>query len=284
MTEIKNEPVKLLPESAAADWPNVAAYRPPGWRAAWSPAEVGWRWDEYFAAKARGERPTIDPEVLYHVKLLRQAWFTRPEVWRLAELLIGPPEVDPFWNPWSHVHRMYSGVRLLDGVDGRDGFDLSLWGRVTSPTCETAVGRGRTAYVNGPHDDTAAYVALAVRAVCAGHRVAAVVALDGCNWFAGGTAGFGPGEPKVAGLVDVLSCDVLAIPEGGRMSFLPAPGISASSPSKGYALAVWGVLDELFASNDGRGIRVEVDGQRWALIQGCGDAGTVRDNTHVFKT
>ena len=187
-----------LPESSAAPWPGESFYRPPGWRSKLAPGEIGPRLavvtsqleEDWENAKLITERKRLEE----HVTLLRQMWVTREWVWRMAEALVGPPELDPFWHPWSHVHRLWGGVRLLDGNDGRDGFNLSLWGRVgivdaSKPGLPTINGstRGRTAYVNGPHGDTARYVETCARAARAKHKVAAVVALDGCGWFAGNT-------------------------------------------------------------------------------------------------
>ena len=147
-----------LPESSAAPWPGESFYRPPGWRSKLAPGEIGPRLavvtsqleEDWENAKLITERKRLEE----HVTLLRQMWVTREWVWRMAEALVGPPELDPFWHPWSHVHRLWGGVRLLDGNDGRDGFNLSLWGRVgivdaSKPGLPTIDGstRGRTAYV-----------------------------------------------------------------------------------------------------------------------------------------
>lgn len=277
-----------LPLSSAAPWSGADVFRPPGWRDPRSPAQVVARLAELEAERSGSgwESATLSTakeaaRLEEHVKILRQSWVTRPNVWRLAEALIGPPEVDPFWNPWSYTHRLYSGVRLLDGLQGRDGFDLRLWGTVRgAPSAwnedrqcfEIPPSRPRTAYVNGPHGNTAKYVGLAARAAAAGHRVAAVVALDGCNWFAGATS---DGEDHSRRHADVASCDVLAVPEGGRMSFEPPPGIAESSPAKGYALALWGVPETLDLWRGRGGSRVVVDGTTWTLLRGCGDAGLV---------
>lgn len=270
--------VAHLPESAAAPWPNLDEYRPPGWRSPLSPAQVVARLAaikaaqsglEWSSAKLAREAAILTE----HVGILRQCWTTRLHVWRLAEYLIGPPEVDPFANAWSQIHQTWSGVRLLDGNDGRDGFDLTLWGRVGE--------RGRTAYVNGPHDDTGGYVSLSVRAANEGHAVAVVVPLDGCKWFAGAgavvTSDVAAEDQTATTPRDVASCDVLAIPEGGRMSFMPAPGVKASSPNKGYGLAVWGVAPELMARlfANGPAVRVTFGGHAWVLLRGCGDAGRI---------
>lgn len=295
--------VTHLPESSAAPWPGEATYRPPGWRSKLAPGEISPRLadvndlleSDWENAALITERKRLEE----HVALLRQMWVTRMYVWCLAEALVGPPEVDPFWHPWSHVHKVWAGVRLLDGNDGRNGFDLSLWGRVTEPgsTSSFVLGslsvkressdRGRTAYVNGPHGDTARYVETCTRAARAGHKVAAVVALDGCGWFAGNTstglaAAYEDGQPSreiVQLAADVLSCDLLCIPEGGRMSFEPPPGVKPSSPTKGYALAIWGAtMDEARrlpgATSDqpGCAVRVTIDGHRWVILPGCGDA------------
>ena len=199
------------------------------------------------------------------------------------------------------MHRLWGGVRLLDGNEGRDGFNLSLWGRVTEPGSSTsfalgnlavkreATERGRTAYVNGPHGDTARYVETCARAARAKHKVAAVVALDGCGWFAGNTTAEPLAAPDAAGTLeahvptqhaaDVLSCDLLCVPEERRMSFEPPPGVPPSSPTKGYALAVWGAtMDDarrLAPTSIDRGgaVRVTVAGHRWVILPGCGDAG-----------
>lgn len=272
--------VKHLPESAAARWPGEATYRPPGWQSELAPEKIGKRlievnkileadWDNGVLI---AERDVLEA----HLAILRQMWITRERVWRLAELLIGPPEVDPFWHPWSHIHKLWGGVRLLDGNEGRDGFDLSLWGRravvdTSKPGLPTVDGstRGRTAYVNGPHGDTAKYVETCTQAARAGHKVAAVVALDGNGWFAGNA----DNVPT-----DVLSCDLLCIPEGGRMSFEPPPGVKPSSPTKGYALAVWGAsMDDVrrlpgAAGAPGGAVRVTINGYRWVILPGCGDA------------
>lgn len=301
--------VQHLPESSAAPWPTVDAYRPPGWTSPLSPPAVV----TALAALKKADERDFDPvgaaerkeriaDLELHVALLRQAWCTRLEVWRLAEALIGPPEVDPFWNPWSVTHQTWSGVRLLDGNDGRDGFDLSLWGRVimsSAPGLPSLIrtppfGRGRTAYVNGPHGDTSRYVALSTGAAAAGHRVAAVTALDGTGWFAGGTETVN-GDPPAKVRRDVLSCDVLAIPADGRMSFVAPPvGIASSSPRAGYGLALWGVPPEILfrlwpesglVGPDGRAVRVTHVGAPWVLLRGCGDPGqatVVRDLTSII--
>ena len=298
-----------LPESSAAPWPTVDAYRPPGWTSPLSPSAVV----ATLAALKKADERDFDPvgaaerkerivDLERHVALLRQAWCTRLEVWRLAEALLGPPEVDPFWNPWSVTHATWSGVRLLDGNDGRDGFDLSLWGRVSMPSVfgppslirTPPFGRGRTAYVNGPHGDTSRYVALSTGAAAAGHRVAAVTGLDGCGWFAGGTETVN-GDPPGKVSRDVLSCDVLAIPADGRMSFVVPPvGLGSSSPRSGYGLALWGVPPEVLfklwpdggpVGPDGRAVRVTHAGAPWVLLRGCGDPGvatTVRDLTSII--
>lgn len=288
-----------LPESSATPWPGEATYRPPGWTSPLAPGEVGPRlvavlksldgdWDN---ATLLAEQKLLEA----HVVILRQMWTTREKVWRLAELLVGPPEIDPFWHPWSHVHKMFAGVRLLDGNEGRNGFDLSLWGRVEEDPnlSHPEQGRGRTAYVNGPHGDTARYVDLCTQAARVGHKVAAVVALDGNGWFAGNTSTEPAVAPDVTGTLeahvpmqhaaDVLSCDLLCIPEGGRMSFEPPPGVKASSPTKGYALAVWGAtMDDARRLPGARSdqpdcaVRVMIDGQRWVILPGCGDATTAR--------
>lgn len=281
--------VTHLPESSAAPWPGESTYRPPGWRSKLAPGEIGPRLrevaslleDDWENAKLITERKRLEE----HVALLRQMWVTRPWVWRLAEALIGPPEVDPFWHPWSHVHKLWGGVRLLDGNDGRDGFDLSLWGRAEEDPNLTNGGRGRTAYVNGPHGDTTRCVETCTRAARADHKVAAVVALDGCGWFAGNTstepaAVYEDGQPSrevVRLAADVLSCDLLCVPEERRMSFEPPPGVPPSSPTKGYALAVWGATmadaRRLAPTSIDRGgaVRVTVDGHRWVILPGCGD-------------
>jgi len=168
----------------------------------------------------------------------------------------------------------------------RNGFDLSLWGRVTDPgsavpftlgglsATRASSERGRTAYVNGPHGDTAKYVETCTQASRAGHKVAAVVALDGNGWFAGNS----DNVPT-----DVLSCDLLCIPEGGRMSFEPPPGVKPSSPTKGYALAVWGAsMDDVrrlpgAAGAPGGAVRVTINGYRWVILPGCGDASLWHD-------
>ncbi len=289
-----------LPESSAAPWPGESTYRPPGWRSKLAPGEIGPRLavvtslleEDWENAKLITERKRLEE----HVTLLRQMWVTREWVWRMAEALVGPPELDPFWHPWSHVHRLWGGVRLLDGNEGRDGFDLSLWGRVgivdaSKPGLPTIDGstRGRTAYVNGPHGDTARYVETCTRAARAKHKVAAVVALDGCGWFAGNTTAKPLAAPDATGILeahvptqhaaDVLSCDLLCVPEERRMSFEPPPGVPPSSPTKGYALAVWGAtMDDarrLAPTSIDRGgaVRVTVAGHRWVILPGCGDAG-----------
>ena len=287
-----------LPDSSAAPWPGEATYRPPGWTSPLAPGEVGPRlaavlksldgdWDN---ATLLAEQKLLEA----HVMILRQMWTTREKVWRLAELLVGPPEVDPFWHPWSHVHKMFAGVRLLDGNEGRNGFDLSLWGRVMLAGESLAFdaegapqSRGRTAYVNGPHGNTARYVDLCTQAARAGHKVAAVVALDGNGWFAGNTSnddGRYDGSSPALQPADVLSCDLLCIPEGGRMSFEPPPGVKASSPTKGYALAVWGAtMDDARRLPGARSsdqpdcaVRVVIDGQRWVILPGCGDVTAAR--------
>lgn len=278
----------FLPESSAAPWPDESDFRPPGWRGKLSPVQVILRlaeveeerkapggWDSDKLAKEAGRLREL-------VKILRQSWCTPEYVWRLAEMLLGPPEVDPFWNPWGCTHLLWSGVRLLDGVQGRDGFDLSQWGRVPPQSValgQTVTDRGRTAYVNGTHDDAGKYVSLSARAHAAGHRVAAAIALDGCKWFAGATECAGQNADDTPKMVhsDAASCDVLAIPEGGRMAFVPPPGVKASSPSKGYGVALWGVPElvmlELWPDWTGGAVRVEVAGKRWTLWRGCGDAG-----------
>lgn len=272
--------------SSGASWPDEADYRPAGWTSLRSPAEVG----QLDALVAKSKKRDTAPhgldaatlvEVEAHAAILRQCWVTPEYVWRLAELMVGPPEVDPFWNAWAHTHRLWSGVRLLDGRDGRNGFDVSLWGRVEGRGWSTASGReevlserGRTAYVNGPHGDAGAYVSACVRARDLGHRVAAVVALDGCGWFAGNTVR----NEDLHTCSDVSSCDVLAIPEGGRMSFEGPPGIRPSSPTKGYALAMWGVPDDVYNAlwvSSPAAVRVVVGGQRWVLWPGCCDSGLV---------
>ena len=297
-----------LPESSAAPWPGESFYRPPGWRSKLAPGEIGPRLavvtsqleEDWENAKLITERKRLEE----HVTLLRQMWVTREWVWRMAEALVGPPELDPFWHPWSHVHRLWGGVRLLDGNDGRDGFNLSLWGRVPEDdrACETKsdgecisdkpcmhAPRGRTAYVNGPHGDTARYVETCARAARAKHKVAAVVALDGCGWFAGNTTAEPLAAPDATGTLeahvptqhaaDVLSCDLLCVPEERRMSFEPPPGVPPSSPTKGYALAIWGAtMDDArrlgpTGIDRGGAVRVTVAGHRWVILPGCGDAG-----------
>lgn len=275
-----------LPESAAAPWPGESTYRPPGWRSKLAPGEIGPRLtavvellkSDWESAALITERKRLEE----HVALLRQMWVTREWVWRMAEALVGPPELDPFWHPWSHVHRMWSGVRLLDGNEGRDGFDLSLWGCVRHPHDPTSE-RGRTAYVNGPHGDTARYVETCARAARAKHKVAAVVALDGCGWFAGNTStelsAHEDGQRAATRFAaDVLSCDLLCVPEERRMSFEPPPGVPPSSPMKGYALAVWGAtMDDArrlapTMTYHGAAVRVTIAGHRWVILPGCGDA------------
>lgn len=257
----------MLPLSTAAEWPDESTYRPAGWTTGLTPRDVSTLSRKIETAKKPGTAPhgiaaDVVAIVEQHMAILRQCWVTRPHVWRLAEALLGPPQTDPFWNPWSHIHRMYAGVRLLDGRDGRDGFDVSLWTGTT--------------YVNGPHGDTAAYVRTCVEAHLAGHRVAAVVTQDGLRWFAGAATRMGDGDDAKPGRCDVMSCDVLAVPEDGRMSFEPPPGVKPSSPMKGYGVAMWGVPESVLAEVFGASPmaqRVEVDGRRWTLHLCAGDAG-----------
>ena len=279
-----------LPESSAQPWPGVTDYRPPGWSGRMSPMDAAARLAEIEADPTAWTERSVGAErkrLLRLLKVLRQSWVTRPWVWQFAELFVGPPEVDPFWNPYSWIHRLWSDVRLLDGNDGRNGFDLSLWGRKLITVAGAEYERGRTGYVNGPHGDTTGYVSLCTQAADAGHNVAAVIALDGCGWFSGKCAarvkqdGASGEEPEIESVrCDVLSCDVLAIPEGGRMSFEPPPGVKQSSPTKGYALAMWGVSGEMMerlwpAGECQDAVSVTHAGHAWTLLRGRNDAGRV---------
>jgi hypothetical protein len=253
-------PSSLL--SAGAPWPGAADWRPAGWRSGLAPAEIGdaladltssapGRYEQW---RARG----LDlPIVKADAALLRDCWSTCGWVWRLAEEVIGPPAVDPFWNPWAETHEIWTGVRLLDGRDGRDGFDPRLWGR-------------GTAYVNGPHSANGRTVAATIAHVRAGNRAAVVAPLDGCEWVQGATAP--PAEQGGAPVVaDLASADLLILL--GRLRFRPPPGVAESSPRAAYWLALFGVDPAIVSDLAGRRVRIPEAGREAVVLRGAGDAG-----------
>jgi hypothetical protein len=242
--------------SAAAAWPGAAAWRPAGWASGLAPEVLGGALARSRAADEPLARH-LPPEVqigsaVADLKLLRDCWATYLWVWRdLACPLIGPPAVDSFWNPWSTIHEEWAGVRLLDGREGRDGFDPANWG-------------DGAAYVNGPHSDNTASVAAAVAHARRGQPVAVVAPLDGCEWAMGALT------PEEDARADLLSADLLILL--GRVAFRPPPGISESGPRQAYALALWGLEPAVVAELAGRRIWSEEAGRELVAVAGCGDA------------
>ena len=249
--------------SAGAPWPNADAWRPAGWRTGLSPADVA---DAlYDLSPARG---AVDPDraaawaargvTLATVKadaaVLRDCWASQEWMWRLAEEVVGPPAVDSFWNPWSVTHELWSGVRLLDGVDGRDGFDPGLWGT-------------GTAYVNGPHSDNSRTMACVAAHVRAGSRAAMIAPLDGCDWVQGATASV-DGAVVVA---DFASADLIVLL--GRARFRPPPGISESSPRGAFQMGLWGVPADTVRDLAGARVWVPEARRDVVFMRGAGDAG-----------
>lgn len=252
--------------SLGAPWPGAAAWRPCGWRTGLEPAEVAEALadlspkrgapDPDRVAHWRGRGVGL-PEVKADAALLRDCWTTDEWVWRLAEEVVGPPAVDPYWNPWAATHLLWSGVRLLDGRDGRDGFDPALWGR-------------GTAFVNWPHSDSTRGMAATAAHVRAGNAAAVVAPLDGCEWVQGATA---PAVDPAGGLLsaDLASADLLVLL--GRLRFRPPPGISESSPRGAYWLALFGVEPERVAALAGRRLWVPEAGREVVFLAGAGDCG-----------
>lgn len=249
--------------SAAAPWPDADAWRPRGWRTGLTPAEVA---DALFDLNPKRGAVDLDRERYWHDRgvtlpavkadaaLLRDCWTTPLWIWRLAEEVIGAPSVDPFWNPWSAVHGAWSGVRLLDGQHGRDGFDVALWG-------------SGAAYVNGPHSDNSRTMATVAAHVRAGNAAAVVAPLDGCDWVQGATAP-AEGGPVVA---DFLSADLIVLL--GRVRFQPPPGIEESSPRGAYQLGLWGVPAEQVDALAGARVWIEEARREVVFVRGAGDLG-----------
>ena len=255
------QPVPLV--SAGAPWPNADAWRPAGWRTGLAPAEVADALSDL--APRRG---TPDPGrvaawaargvTLATAKgdaaLLRDCWASQEWMWRLAEEIIGPPAVDSFWNAWSVTHELWSGVRLLDGTDGRDGFDPALWG-------------AGTAYVNGPHSDNSRTMACVAAHVRAGNRAAMIAPLDGCDWVQGATASVG-GAVVVA---DFASANLIVLL--GRARFRPPPGVTESSPRGAFQMGLWGVPADVVRDLAGARVWVPEARREVVIVRGAGDAG-----------
>jgi hypothetical protein len=190
-------------------------------------------------------------------KRLRDAWNTHPSVWRLASLLIGRPfKVDPFWN--QGARELPALERTLDGlspaVDGLLSVEkarerLGRHHAATDPAermpaaaatelelCLAALGpdvapdfpacwRGpltkgsAAAAVNGPHSITEKWLRLA--------------------WHYSQeeyTAGFTPDNGD--GWFQELGMRFSIVVRLGRVSCLPPPGITSSSPRGASALLI----------------------------------------------
>lgn len=245
--------------SSGAPWPGADLWRPAGWRTGLAPAEVMEALSDLSSGKAEREAPwhargVLLPAVKADAALLRDCWATPLWTWEVAAEIVGPPQVDPFWNPWSAIHERWAGVRLLDGREGRDGFDPAARGAGTS-------------YDNWPHSDNSRGMAALSAHVRAGNRAAAVAPLDGAAWVQGAVAP-SEGGPVVA---DLLSADLVVLL--GRVRFRPPPGVPESSPRGAYVLALWGVEPGLVRDLAGSRLWVPEAQREIVFLAGCGDGG-----------
>ena len=153
--------------SAGTPWPNADAWRPAGWRTGLSPADVA---DAlYDLSPARG---AVDPDraaawaargvtatAKADAALPATCWASQEWMWRLAEEVIGPPAVDPFWNPWSVTHELLERGPPARRRGRARWLRPGLWGT-------------GTAYANGPHSDNSRTMACVAAHVRAGNRAA----------------------------------------------------------------------------------------------------------------